>query len=87
MEWIKTNDYYNREVVSCDVWSYKVSKRITIYLQDKLNYTYTVSAGANSDSSYTGCFFGHENIKNLSDAMKAIEDKHPNYFKKQIKSK
>lgn len=79
--WEKTNNYYNRDVVKCDVWSYKVSKRITIYLMDEPNYTYTVSAGANSDSSYTGCFFGCAEINTLDKAKEALKRKHPNYFK------
>jgi len=80
-EWVKTNDYYNREVVTCDVWSYKVSQNTTIYLMDEPNFTFTVSAGADSDRSYTGCFYGHPEVTNLSQAMKGIKEKHPNYFK------
>lgn len=79
--WKKTNNYYNREVVKCDVWSYIVSPRITIYLQDQPNFMFTVSAGANSDNSYTGCFYGHSEITNVHEAMDAIAKKHPNYFK------
>lgn len=80
MAWKKTNDFYNRDVVKFDVYSYKVSKRITIYLQDGNDYTFTVSAGANSQFSYTGCFFGH-NLKNVEEAMRLIEKKHKRYFK------
>lgn len=79
--WKKTNNYYNREVVTCDVWSYKVNSYMTIYLQDKPNYTFTVSAGANSDSSYTGSFYGHSEVTTLIQAMEGIKKKHPNYFK------
>ena len=79
--WEKTNNYYNPEVVTCDVWSFIVSPKITIYLQDEPNFTFTVSAGANSNNSYTGCFFGHPEVTNVQDAMEAISKKHPNYFK------
>jgi len=78
--WIKTNDYYNREVVTCDVWSCKVCKTITIYVMDEPNFTFTVSAGASSDSSYTGCFYGHDDIKTVNDAIESIEIKHKNWF-------
>jgi len=79
--WIKTNDYYNREVVTKDVWSCKTKlHRITVYVIDKPNFMFTVSAGANSDLSYTGCFFEHPEIKTVQDAIEAIEKKHKSYF-------
>ena len=80
-QWEKTNDFYDRRYVTDDVWSYKVSKMITIYLIDRPNYMFTVSAGANSERSYTGCFFGHMEVTNLVQAMEGIKKRHPNYFK------
>lgn len=76
--WKKTNDYYNREVVSCDVYSRPASKGRgrsgMIYVMDKDNFTYTFSMGANSDYSFTGCFFECAKIKTVEDAMNAINE-------------
>ncbi|MBF0648730.1 hypothetical protein IR083_07850 [Dysgonomonas sp. GY75] len=70
--WIKTNDHYNREVVTQDVWSRKC-RRGKIYVIDKAPFTYTFSCGANSDYSMTGCFFGCTKIATVEQAMKAID--------------
>ena len=75
--WTKTNDYYNREVVTCDVYSRPV-KRVRgkggmLYVMNKDNFTYTCSMGANSDYSYTGCFFECTKITNVNEAMIAID--------------
>lgn len=78
-QWIKTNDYYNREVVTCDVWSKKIGAKRTIYLQDGGNFTYTFSCGANSDYSFTGSFFGTK-VKTLQDAMDWIDAFTPLHF-------
>ena len=84
-QWYKTTAdehiIYDRRYVKDDVWAFKVSKRITIYLIDKPNYDFCVSAGANSESSYSGCFFGHPEVANLVQAMEGIKIKHPDYFK------
>ncbi len=68
-EWKKTNNYYNRDVITSDVWSYQITKKRTIYLIDdpESNFTYTFSCGANSDYSFTNCFF-QTTIKTLDDA-------------------
>jgi hypothetical protein len=77
--WVKTNDYYNREVVTCDVWSKKIGAKRTIYLQDGGCFTYTFSCGANSDYSFTGSFFG-TNVKTLQQAMDWIDSFTPLHF-------
>lgn len=75
--WTKTNDYYNREVVTCDVWSRpcprSYGKGGMLYVMNKDSFTYTVSMGANSDYSFTGCFFECTKIKTIEDAMNAID--------------
>lgn len=84
-QWIKTNNYYNREVVTCDVWSKKISGKRTIYLQDTNNFMYTFSCGASSDYSFTGSFYG-TNIKTLKDAMDWIDKFAPLHFSTDSKS-
>lgn len=78
-QWVKTNDYYNREVVTCDVWSKKIGSKRTIYLQDDGNFTYTFSCGANSDYSFTGSFFNTK-VKTLKEAMDWIDKFTPLHF-------
>ena len=79
--WIKTNDYYNREVVICDVWSKKITKKRTIYLIDskELNFMYTFSCGANSEYSFTGSFF-NTTIDTLEKAMEYLDKFQKYYF-------
>lgn len=72
-EWTKTNDYYNREIVTQDVWSRKC-RRGKIYVIDGKHFTYTFSCGANSDYSFTGCFFGCSKITTIEQAMKVIDE-------------
>lgn len=73
-EWIKTNDYYNREVVTEDVWSRKC-KRGKIYLIDKPgSFTYTFSCGPNSDYSFTGCLFDCTQITTIEQAMTVVDE-------------
>jgi len=88
--WVKTNDYYNREVVTCDVWSKKITAKRTIYLMDskEKHFTYTFSCGANSDYSFTGCFF-ETTIDTLEKAMAYLdefEQYHFNYSSASSKS-
>ncbi|MDR2005302.1 MAG: hypothetical protein LBQ74_19950 [Prevotella sp.] len=71
--WTKTNDYYNREAVTQDVWSRKC-RRGKIYVIDKAPFTYTFSCGVNSDYSFTGCFYGCSKITSVEQAMKVIDD-------------
>ena len=71
-KWTKTNDYYNREVVTQDVWSRKC-RRGKIYVIDKAPFTYTFSCGANSDYSFTGCFFGCSKITTVEQATEVID--------------
>lgn len=70
LQWNKTNDYYNREVVTCDVWRKNVCKGRSVYLQDSVenNFIYTVSFGENSELSFTGSFY-NTSVKTLEDAM------------------
>lgn len=82
-EWIKTNDYYNREVVTCDVWSKQISKKRTIYLQDKaegsFRFMYTFSCGASSDFSFSGCFSSTK-IDTLDKAKEYLDKFAPLWF-------
>ena len=79
--WIKTNDYYNREVVTCDVWSKKLTEKRTIYLMDSKenHFTYTFSCGASSDYSFTGCFF-KTTIDTLEKAMAYLNEFEKHHF-------
>lgn len=70
-KWTKTNDYYNREVVSNDVWSRNIPKG-KLYIIDAENFMYTVSRGIDSEHSFTGSFFG-TTIKTLKDAMEYLD--------------
>lgn len=72
VNWNKTNDHYNREVVTEDVWSRKC-RRGKIYVIDKAPFTYTFSCGANSDYSFTGCFFGCSKITTAEQAMNVVD--------------
>jgi len=75
-QWNKTNNYYNRDVVKCDVYSkpFKAQYiRGTVYVMDEKDFMFTCSFGANSDYSYTGCFFECTKIKTVTDAMDAID--------------
>ncbi len=78
-QWIKTNDYYNREVVTCDVWSKKITAKRTVYLKDGGNFMYTFSCGASSDYSFTGSFYGTK-VKTLQDAMDWLDKFIPLHF-------
>ena len=71
-QWNKTNDYYNRDVVTSDVWSRKC-RYGKIYVIDNKDFTYTFSCGANSDYSFTGCFFGLSKITTVQQAMSVID--------------
>ena len=72
--WIKTNDYYNRDVVKCDVYSRVISKKRTIYIMDSKdkNFTYTFSFGASSVLSFSVSFY-KTNVNTLSDAMDYLD--------------
>ena len=70
--WVKTNDYYNREVVKCDVYTKQITKKRKIHLQDSENFTYTFSCGAHSEYSFTGSFFG-TTVKTLEQAMEYLD--------------
>lgn len=70
--WVKSNDYYNREIVTWDVYSKKFG-RGTVYVQDCENFMYTCSFGSSSDYSYSGSFFSCDTIKTISDAMSALD--------------
>lgn len=84
-EWIKTNDYYNREVVTCDVWSKKIGKNQTIYVMDSKehDFTYTFSCGANNCNSFSGSMYGL-NINTLQEAMDFIDELKPLWFSNNI---
>jgi len=80
-KWEKTNDYYNREVVTCDVWSKKLTAKQTIYLQDSKenNFMFTFSCGASSDYSFTGCFF-ETNVDTLEKAINYLNEFERHHF-------
>ncbi len=77
--WIKTNDYYNRDVVTQDVWSRKCRKG-KIYVIDKSPFTYTFSCGVNSDFSHTGCFCGSSKVTTVQEAMNALDEIAPRWL-------
>lgn len=81
VEWIKTNNYYNREIITCDVWSKKIGMNKTIYVMDSKeeNFRYTFSCGANSENSFSGSMYGL-NINNLQEAMNFIDELIPLWF-------
>ena len=54
-----------------DYFGEKVQKGI--YLIDEVHFHFTCSFGPNSEDSYSGCTFGHDEIKTLDDAKKYIE--------------
>lgn len=73
MTWIETTDHIYSGV-TVPVFAKKVG-RGTVYLRDENNFTFTASFGANSDKSFTGCFYGHPEIKTLQDAMNALDNR------------
>lgn len=49
-------------------------KRGKIYLRDEPNFPYTVSCGANSDRSHSGCFYSTtRNVATIADAMLELD--------------
>ena len=57
------------------VWAKTVkSGRGIIYLHDDEHFNFTASFGANSDDSYSGCFFGHDGMT-LDLAKKRLDEK------------
>ena len=70
--WKKTTDFYNREVVKCDVWSKKFGRGM-VYVQDKGSFQYSQSMGANSEHSFTGCFYLSTKVKTVQQAMNALD--------------
>lgn len=84
--WIKTNNYYNRDVVSCDVWSKVLSSRRTIYIMDSFdnNFKYTFSCGANSEFSFSGSFF-NTTITTLEQAIEFLNKFSPLWFSDDYK--
>ena len=79
--WNKTNNYYNRDVVTCDVWSKVFSTRRAIYIMDSQdrNFMYTFSCGANSDYSFSGSFYG-TTVTTLEQAMDYLDKFAPLWF-------
>lgn len=77
--WNKTNDYYDRNHVTCDVWSKQITQKITIYLQDGNNLMYTFSCGANSDYSFSGSFY-NTTVKTLDQAREWLDKFAPLWF-------
>lgn len=73
--WTKTNDYYNREIVTCDVYSKKFG-RGKVYVMDnkEKGFMFTCSFGASSDYSYTGSFPQNSNINTVEHAMRALDN-------------
>lgn len=79
--WNKTNDYYNREVVTCDVWSKVFSSRRAIYVMDSKDkhFMFTFSCGANSDYSFSGSFY-QTTISSVEEAMEYLDKFAPLWF-------
>lgn len=71
--WTKTNDYYNREVVKEDVYSRKCRYGKIFLIDAPGSFTYTFSCGANSEYSFTGCFWRYPKISNVNQAMDVLD--------------
>lgn len=72
-EWAITKEHiYNTDVVKCPVWG-KNFEYGTVFVMDEGTFTYTASFGANSDNSYSGCFFECFKVKTVQDAMKVLD--------------
>lgn len=78
--WQKTNDYYNREIVTEDVWSRKYRYGKLYVIDRPASFTYTFSFGPNSDHSHTGSFYNCSKITNVEDAMNALDEIAPRFF-------
>lgn len=79
-QWTKTNNYYNREVVTCDVYSKKLANgRGVIYLQDSEHFIYTFSCGASNAYSFTGCFY-NTTVKTIEQAQEYLDKFAPLHF-------
>jgi hypothetical protein len=65
-------DPEHAKTVTC--YSYKIA-RGTIYLQDAEFYPFTVSCGPNSDRSFSGCFYGRDDVTSIYKAMVKIEER------------
>ena len=73
--WEKTTEHiYDPQFVKCDVYRKRI-RRGFVYLMDnkQTHFTFTVSCGANSSRSFTGCFFGDEAVMTVQDAMNALD--------------
>jgi len=53
-------------------WMLKVGKKY-IFLYDEQYFPFVSSFGANSDNSFSGCFFNNSEVKCLEDAKSRIE--------------
>jgi hypothetical protein len=72
--WKKTNDFYNRETVTQDVYSRKYKwGKIHVINQPSI-FTYTFSFGKNSDYSHTGCLAGYSKITTVETALRVIDE-------------
>lgn len=72
--WTKTNNYYNKDVVKCDVYSKKFGRGV-VYIQDskEKHFMHTFSFGANSDYSHGGSFYNCDSINTILDAQNALD--------------
>lgn len=69
---------YDRSVVTEDVYAKKFG-RGTVYLIDGRSFQFTANYGANSEKSYTGCFFGDDSVKTVEQAMAKLDTKFKGY--------
>ena len=72
-EWPYDPDTAKRLAGKC--WVVDVVNGGHIYLTDVEYFYFTASFGHNSDRSYSGCFYGHPDIKTLDDAKAALSRK------------
>ena len=70
IDWPFNTDY--AEKWKGKVWEMKVG-RGRIILVDGNDFMFVSSFGANSDLSYSGCFFNDPKVKTLEDAKRELE--------------
>lgn len=70
--------YYNIEIIPLENQRMKLFKygnrNIRVYCHLSKDGTYTVSAGADSELSHTGCFYPQE-FNNIDDICNAIDER------------
>lgn len=76
--WTKIQWPFNSEVKT-ETWV-KSFGRGKVFLRNEKDFPFTCSFGANSDLSYSGCFFEVEEVKTLEQAKSAIDIKMNSHY-------